>query len=136
MKTIIKISVILALMVYAQAHLSEQLQSRGRQLAFLRNLPHRYLGMLYYSWLLQQHRTDYLAQYAINWNIAVNDRGAIAEGMTKPVVALLISKQSQGHPEDERLRSLSKMLVSQEINGVAKPAADIDPSALGGSLPQ
>jgi len=141
-RTLVKVAVLISLMVYAQAHMSEQLQSRGRQLAFLRNLPHRYLGMLYYSWLLQQHRTDYLAQYAINWNIAVRDRGAILEGMTKPVVTLLILKQMQDHPEDEALRRLGKLMVKQEFKDraenlmPAQPVIDTAPTVLGESLPR
>lgn len=88
---------------------------RGRQLAMLRNLPHRYLGMLYYSWLLQPHRTEYLREYAVNWYIATSEdeRYSLLEATTnnKPVVPLLIAKASGRHAD---LRLLSKKLVYEE----------------------
>jgi hypothetical protein len=115
MKFAIKAALLFAMFAFLQMHVSEQLQARGRQLAFLRNLPHRYLGMLYYSWMLQPHRTDYLIQYASEWNIAVRHRESLLEGMTRPVVSLLVSNESMRHPEDENLRLMSKFLVSQEL---------------------
>jgi hypothetical protein len=115
MKTIIKAALIFALFVFIQMHVSEQLQARGRQLAFLRNLPHRYLGMLYYSWILQQHRTDYLFHYASEWNTAVRHRESLLEGTTRPVVPILVLKAVAIRPEDEQLRLLSKFLVAQEL---------------------
>ena len=115
MKTLIKASLIAALFIFIQMHVSEQLQTRGRQLAFLRNLPHRYLGMLYYSWILQQHRSDYLIHYAAEWNIAVRERECLLEGMTKPVVPILVSNASMLNPHDEKLRNMSKYLVSEEL---------------------
>jgi hypothetical protein len=115
MKFIVKAALLFSLFCFMQMHVSEQLQAKGRQLAFLRNLPHRYLGMLYYSWLLQQHRTDYLIQYASEWNVAVRHRESLLEGMTKPTVVLLVVKASSMHPNDENLRLMSKFLVSQEL---------------------
>jgi hypothetical protein len=116
-KIFIKSLIICALVVFAQAHISEQLQMRGRQLSFLRNLPHRYLGMLYYSWLLQPHRTEHLREYAVSWHIAVRQRECLLEGMTKPTVALLVAQESATKPE---LRGVSKYLlhVEQKLNEV------------------
>ena len=116
MPFIVKAALIFALFVFIQMHVSEQLQARGRQLSFLRNLPHRYLGMLHYSWLLQQHRTDYLIHYVSEWNIAVRERESIIEGMTKPEGALLVTSVSMVYPEDEQLRLLRKYLVSRSIS--------------------
>lgn len=113
MKTIIKILLTASLLTFIQMHVSEQLQMRGRQLAFLRNLPHRYLGMLYYSWMLQPHRNDLLYNYGIEWHIAVHERECLLEGMTKPVVPLLISSRA-GETGDENLVKLSKVLNDYE----------------------
>ena len=115
MKTLVKIALIASLLTFMQMHVSEQLQMRGRQLSFLRNLPHRYLGMLYYSWMLQPHRTDLLTHYGIEWSKAVHNRGSLLEGMTKPVIPILIAKQSGLNPNDQNLHMLSKMLLMEEL---------------------
>jgi hypothetical protein len=115
MKTIIKVGLIFSLFIFMQMHVSEQLQARGRQLAFLRNMPHRYLGLLWYSWILQQHRTDYLVQYAAQWKIATKERGSIIEGTTKPVVPTLLFQALKLHPEDEQLALMTKYLVQDEL---------------------
>ena len=130
MKTVIKAFLIFALLVFIQIHISEQMQVRGRQLAFLRNLPHRYLGMMYYSWMLQPHRTDLLCNYAIEWHTAVVDRGSLLEGMKKPVVPLLIAKHSGLNPKDENLHLLSKMLLNEELKAMEpelKPKPILEP---------
>lgn len=114
MKTIIKMALIASLVIFFQMHVSEQLQARGRQLSFLRNQPHRYLGLLWYSYILQQHRTDYLIQYAAHWNIAVRERGSLLEGETKPVVPLLLIQAMKIHPDDEQLALMTKMMAEQE----------------------
>ena len=114
MKTLVKIFLIVSLLTFGQMHVSEQLQMRGRQLSFLRNLPHRYLGMLYYSWMLQPHRTDLLVHYATEWHIATKERESLLEGMNKPVIALLVAKESGLH-SDENLSKLSKMLLNEEL---------------------
>ena len=112
MKTIVKLFLIASLLTFTQMHVSEQLQMRGRQLSFLRNLPHRYLGFLYYSWMLQPHRTDLLCHYGIEWHVATKERGSLLEGTTRPVVPLLIAKESW---KDDNLRLLSKMLLAEEL---------------------
>lgn len=117
MKTLVKIALIASLLTFGQMHVSEQLQMRGRQLSFLRNLPHRYLGMLYWSWMLQPHRNDLLAHYGIEWNKAVRDRGSLLEGMTRPVIPILIARES---PHDENLRLLSKFLLQEELKDMEK----------------
>lgn len=112
MKLLIKILCLFSLVLFTQAHFSEQLQMRGRQLCFLRNLPHRYLGMLYWSWYLQPHRSEYLKEYAVSWHIEVRERGGLLEGQTKPTVPLLVAVQSAKDPD---LRLLSKLLLAEEI---------------------
>ena len=114
MKTLVKIALVASLLTFGQMHVSEQLQMRGRQLSFLRNLPHRYLGMLFWSWKLQEHRSDLLARYAIEWHVAAHEREAILEGMSKPVVGLLIAREAGERSNDELLK-LSKILLKHEL---------------------
>jgi hypothetical protein len=121
MKITIKLLCLCSLVLFAQAHFSEQLQMRGRQLSFLRNLPHRYLGMLYWSWNLQPHRSELLKEYAVSWHVAVRERGCLLEGQTKPTVPLLVAYESAKNPD---LRLLSKLLLAEEVKDHLKRQQD------------
>jgi hypothetical protein len=111
MKHLVKLVVAFCLLLLAQVHVGEFLEIRAHELSSLRNQPHRYLGLFYAAWLVAPYRSDYLLNYAAEYAKAVERDELFLEGMTKPVISMMLAKERVHFPHDKNLMAFSWALV-------------------------
>lgn len=92
-------------LIEGQVHIANTLHERGIQLSMLRNLPHRYLGLLYISHMMQPHRFDWEKDYIFEWAIATYEM-RVLEGTTRPVIPEQAILAAAFHPEDKEMQKI------------------------------
>lgn len=119
MNLILKSLLLCCVIVLVQLAFVNHIHHQSRQLALLGNLPHRYLGGLFWASQLQPQREDYVYTYEVEWLLADKEE-RILEGMTKPVVPMMIAKKAREFPEDRDLQKLRQVVMREQMAGKSK----------------
>ncbi len=114
MKTFIKILLILCVITLVQQCFINSMYHTSRQLALMGNLPHRFLGGLFWAQQCQPQREDYAYTYFVEWLLADKEERFL-EGQTRPVVPELIVKRSKEFPKDPDLAKLAEIATKDYI---------------------
>jgi hypothetical protein len=112
----VKLILSVCLIALLQIQLAELFHNLGMQLEQLGNLPHRSLGFLYVSTVLQPHRQDWKLDYMAHWCI-VSAQDRMIEGQRYPVIPFEAITLSKFYPNDKRayfIAGLAKRIVKEQ----------------------
>lgn len=91
---------------------AEIIHREGLLLARFNNLPHRSLGMLYYSHIKHPQRADFTRDYLDQYFRFTNDEWLL-EGQRKPVVSMHVIDQAAEFPRDKDLQGLKRAIMKR-----------------------
>ena len=116
----LRFTLLICLTYAIQAGIINHIYYESRQLALFGNLPHRYLGGLFWCQQMQPQREDYEYTYLVEWMLADKEE-RLLEGQTRPVVPMLaVRKATIEFPFDPDLEKLKDFVMKNHFAEMKK----------------
>ncbi len=115
MKPLVKFLLLIVIYNMIQLIFINNIYHTSRQLALMGNLPHRFLGGMFWAQQLQPQREDYAYTYMVEWMLADKEERFL-EGQTRPVVPEMIVRKAKEFPFDKDIAKLAEIAEKDYIN--------------------
>lgn len=121
-----------SILLFCLLHLSsmifaDRLHYEGDLLCRLKNLPHRGLGMLWWAYILQPERADYMRDYLAQYLI-YTDGEMLLEGSTKPVVPMMAVRAAREFPKNKDLDAIRMVVMANYFKRLEKETKESEAS--------
>jgi hypothetical protein len=120
----IRILALFCLLNFSAMMFAEKLHTEGLLLARFKNLPHRSLGMLFWSATLEPQRADFTKDYIVNYMI-FTDGEIFLEGSTRPVVPCYAVVMARRFPRNQDLQLIREVIMKNHFNKLTEQAQNL-----------